>query len=419
MTHPTFSEITFKASHNSYDKEENVPQQLSCNNETYNFGCMALEFDIWRHSSKYTPGEKIDAGYFTIGHSKPGETTLAHYLKELLDWHDEKPDHDVILITLDIKSGFGGYDAFHEEIDTYLKLHFEENLIFKPFQLIQDPHVSLCQNVINHGWPELSSDELTGKFIFCLSGNTAWKSKYANTDLIHRFCFCDEDKKDWDPAVRPPKEGNIVFFNFHIHKSFKKVWMKTIPLFTQLDLITRTYVSNSEENWKNCIEATVSAIATDLICDNTWSKVSNTGAYRIKDESKKPDVDPEQDPKKEQTQYSLKNQANNQYRTDHATKMCDTFSAPNCAFIFERQINQTDIYAIKNAKNNEYLDCTISSMSTTVKDDCQRWKLIPKKLNDSEFYVQNLKNGKYLTKKASQLSSKADDNEVYIIKPIN
>lgn len=283
MSTTTFDQIIFKASHNSYDRDESLQQQLTFNpSKPYNCGCMGIELDIWRHSSPYVPYESISADYFTVAHNTPGKTTLKSYFDQVLEWHLANPDHDVVLVTLDIKSSNGGYNNFQDEIDTYLKCYFGESLLFKPGQLMLNPDLSLCSNVIATGWPELSSDALKGKFIFCLSGNKEWKAKYAATNLAVRYCFSDLDQSDSDKNVTPPTSGNIVFFNFHIYDKNKSIWMKTIPPFAVSKLIVRTYVSNSEDNWNNCIIANVSAIATDKVSNYKWCKVSDSGEYRVK-----------------------------------------------------------------------------------------------------------------------------------------
>jgi hypothetical protein len=281
MTALTFDRCIFKASHNSYDRDESLPQQLTFNrSKPYNGGCMGIELDIWRHSSPYIPYQGISPDYFTVAHSSPGTTTLFSYFQQVRQWHDSNPEHDVVLITLDIKTSEGGFDDFQDEIDTYLQCWFGENLIFKPGPLFKDPKLKLCQNVIATGWPTLS--ELQAKFIFCLSGNKQWKAQYAATSPPKRSCFSDHDESDSDKNVQPPTTGDIVFFSFNIHDSSSEVWTKSIPRFATRKLITRTYISNSETNWTNCIKANVSAIATDRISNYDWCKVSDTAKYRQK-----------------------------------------------------------------------------------------------------------------------------------------
>ncbi|MBK8493312.1 MAG: hypothetical protein IPL49_21140 [Saprospirales bacterium] len=145
-----YDQIIFKASHNSYDRDESIAEQLTFHpSSPHNGGCMALEFDIWRHSSPFIRDQRISDNYFMVSHTGTGGSTLANYLRQIKSWHHRTPNHPVILITIDIKSKEGGYSNFHDEIDTYLKCHFDQNLIFSPNRLIKDHSLSLCENVIS------------------------------------------------------------------------------------------------------------------------------------------------------------------------------------------------------------------------------------------------------------------------------
>lgn len=279
----TYDQLIFKASHNSYDRKETLDQQLTFYpNDTSKCGCLGVELDIWRNTSNYIPYKEMKKDFFTVAHLRPATKTLSSYFDQILKWNKANPGHYPVLVTIDIKSSGGGFDNFDVEIDTYLKLYFGEALIFKPNNLLYDEKLSLCENVVNQGWPAFDSEEMKGKFIFCLSGNKDWKKEYANSNLPVRYCFSDEDKSDSDSKVTPPTTGNIVFFNFGISNGNRNVWMKTIPPFAPKHLITRTYVSNKEDIWKNCITANVSAIATDKVSNYNWCKVSDNTPYAIK-----------------------------------------------------------------------------------------------------------------------------------------
>lgn len=283
----TFGNITFKASHNSYQRNESIAQQLAFNPKVpYNGACMSVEFDIWRKSSDFDPYQSIDENFFRVFHTAPHINpplgkTLKYYLKELNQFHLINPMHDVVLVMLDIKSNGGGYDNFHDQIDTYIKCHFDESLIFKPKDLVDENILSsdsLCSIIAANGWPSLK--KMKGKFLFCLSGNAIWKSEYTKYDLLtHRFCFSDVDKADNDPNFTVPDIGNAVFFNFHIFQSNRRIWMKLIPAFAKHNFITRAYEVNSQENWNCCIEAKVSALATNKINHHQWAKVADDAPY--------------------------------------------------------------------------------------------------------------------------------------------
>lgn len=396
--HPTprYHEITFKASHNSYERNESIGEQLTFNaSQPYNDGCLGLEFDIWRNSSSFTPNVSIDEDYFKVKHySWDPSKTLAHHLQKVKAWHNQNPNHLPVLITIDIKSSGGGYSSFHDEIDTYIKVHFDENLLFKPNQLIANGQ-SLAASVATHGWPLISS--MRGKFIFCLSGNEDWKSTYANTNLSQRLCFSDENTDVADST--PPTSGNIVFFNFHIYNSSRDKWMTSIPQYCKKNMITRVYIANSEDNFNNSIKAKVSAIATDKIRNHSWAKVSDNNPYL----SKMPCI------------RSIKNVENNEYRANRATQMQGNYESPKCDFIFESYDEANNIYALRNGYNNEYLDCSITSMAGSVWSDCQLWKLIPAGGGSNRYYIKNEQNGKYLTKRASKLASAPGSHEIHIL----
>lgn len=405
-----YHQITFKASHNSYERDETIAEQLTFNpSQPYNDGCLGIEFDIHRHSSRYVPYRAINPLYFTVHHDKGNKGgTLAHHLDEVKAWHDLNPNHPPVLITIDIKSENGGYDNFHFEIDTYLKMYFEESLIFKPSQLLYNPSLSLAQNVIATGWPKISDSSMRGKFIICLSGNPSWKTLYGNSGVSHRYCFSDQDRDDNkvlgdDNYVGPPSSGNFVFFNFNVHHGNRDKWLEAIPLYYLSNFITRAWLVNSKENFNNCIRAKVSAIATDKIRNHTWAKVSDTEPCLSK-------ITPPLDKR------TIKNVENDEYRADHATEMQHTYESPNCDWIFEPQPG-VDIYALRNAYNSEYLDCTITSMSSTINGNCQRWRLIPTS-GTNRFFVQNVENGEYLTKKASKLADHPLSHEIHILQPL-
>jgi hypothetical protein len=114
---------------------------------------------------------------------------------------------------------------------------------------------------------------------------------------------------------------------------------------------------------------------------------------------------------------SLKNNANQEYRNNHATKMQSKYESPECLFNLVDQGNGS--YGIKNVKNDEYFQCHITTMVSSVTSDCQRWQFLAIPTIANGYYIQNLDNKEYMTKKASQLSKNAGDDEVYIVEPRN
>jgi len=264
-----YHEISFKASHNSYDRDEAIHEQLVYfANDPSRCGCRGLEFDIWRHSS-------ATERFFTVSHSSPnGGYPFAYYLGLLLSHHFNHPSHDVILVTIDIKSSSGSIQSLPQEIDGYITEYFNKDLLFTPGMLFRNPELSLCENVIRFGWPEIKL--MKGKFVFCLSGTTAWKNKYANSDIKSRLCFSDKNVDDDDSNITIPSGGKFVFFNMHIWSDDYSTWKNTLPRFFARNLVTRVYVADGESLWNKALHASASILATNKVSGKVWAKVGNS-----------------------------------------------------------------------------------------------------------------------------------------------
>ena len=111
------------------------------------------------------------------------------------------------------------------------------------------------------------------------------------------------------------------------------------------------------------------------------------------------------------TYGSLQNNSNQEYRCNKATKLESTYSSPDCLINFQPQSNGS--FAIKNVGNNQYYQCNIRTMVDTVTDDCQQWWLL--NISGNQYYVQNVKNGEFMTSSAGSLSGSAGANEVWNI----
>ena len=125
-----YHEVSFKASHNSFDRDEPSHEQLN-----------------------FFPNNPSRCGC--------GAYPLAHYLGLLLSFHLNNPNHDPILITIDIKSS-GNKLPFPHEIDGYLTRFYNKSPLF--------------------------------------------------TNIKSRLCFADKDVDDDDPNIFIPIRGNFVFF---------------------------------------------------------------------------------------------------------------------------------------------------------------------------------------------------------------
>lgn len=276
LANEAFHRLQFKASHNSYDRDVEIPEQLEVHAGSPAEGaCRGLELDIVRHSDG-TGGQS--RGYFQVNHVA-GNTgpPLANYLALLLTHHHHSATHDPVFVTLDIKSEAGSHTVFPDEIDTYLREWFAPSLLFKPADLLLGPG-DLVKNVAAHGWPTLG--KLRGKFCFCLSGNEKWKSHYADTKPVQRLCFADFAVQDDDAAARPPQSGNRAIANYNLFNAQFPTWRKTVPRFRSANMLVRGYLLNKTTLWQRALAAGVNVLTTDKITGTDWAAVG-PAPYRL------------------------------------------------------------------------------------------------------------------------------------------
>ncbi|CAM3222909.1 hypothetical protein [Vibrio neptunius] len=115
----------------------------------------------------------------------------------------------------------------------------------------------------------------------------------------------------------------------------------------------------------------------------------------------------------------LKNQSNSEYRCNHAAQLKDKPVVPNCLTKFIQYDDGT--VAIQNQDNYEFFQSSIVTMADRVTSNAQKWRLIEVDSEEGNtFYVKNVQNEKYMTRKASQLhAGKPGKDEVWVIEPFD
>lgn len=267
----------FKASHNSYDRDETIAQQLQWDGvHRAQSGCRGLEFDIWRHSDNSGGRSR---SYFNVAHTGVGNATggreLADYLQMLRVWHAGQTNHDPIIVHIDIKSSEGSKTVFPAEIDAYLRTWFDEGLILKPASLMDRPGESLLAACARKGWPTVGN--LRGKFLFCLSGNEDWKRFYADTTGPGSLCFADfavdDDKTIGQLSASLP--SNRVVINVNVFSAHFDKWKTLVPALTARGYFVRAYVLDSDGLWSKGIQGRINALSTNKIRGHDWAHVGN------------------------------------------------------------------------------------------------------------------------------------------------
>lgn len=263
------NQLQFKASHNSYQRDEDIHAQIYSDIAfPYQGGCHGLEFDFTRHSDG-SAGKT--ASYFEVSHDQGGDgSPLAAYLGYLLSYHLLHPGHDVVFVTLCIKSQAGDITVFPSELETYIGEWFSTLLLFTPATLLKN-EPSLRVAIDRRGWP--TRESLVDKFIFCLSGTEKWKAYYANTNPSQRLCFADLDVDVANANLDLTQFSSRMVANMFLSSGHHSVWAQTVPQLRQANVLVRGYQLDSETDWNRALSAGANILATDEVKGKSWAHV--------------------------------------------------------------------------------------------------------------------------------------------------
>jgi len=279
-----YHEVSFKASHNSYEREEApcFTQLAWTEGRPHVAGCRGLELDIQQSPSNWAWSVAHIGGY-----SGSADTQLATYLRALVWWSEENRGHDVVTVLLDLKDTHFADREFPVYLDRYILDAMPRQRIFAPGDLMQGTD-DLVSAVRTGGWPRLN--DLGGRFIFCLSGNEERKATYAATDPARRLCFADVGMKPFSDPPRDEVRGDRVFYNFKLSDSYfvqdgydgvaadqtNTILVATLEWFQQQQgLITRGYDLNTKESWQRAHRFGVNMLSTDKVDRHPWARVGD------------------------------------------------------------------------------------------------------------------------------------------------
>ncbi len=197
-----YDRVRFKASHNSYAKKIPLEEQLTFHHShPHRRGFRGLELDVHQDRKGCTWCVRHLIGDCSRVHRnrkkarRRGPDCLGHWFRELVDWSDANPGHDVITLTLDLKR-IVRRETFGEDFDELLtQSGLDKSRLFTPEELTGP-------------WPTLG--ELAGRFIACLSGFEGVKANYARQP--GRLCFAD---RSLGPGKRPKANDPRLFLNYN------------------------------------------------------------------------------------------------------------------------------------------------------------------------------------------------------------
>ena len=263
-----FSHVSFKAAHNSVDRDE-IPVTEQLRNPTsrspHQAGCRGLELDIHDAPNLWE---------WSVSHTGPYNPDVNHqfrsYLRLLASWSDSHRGHEPVLITIDIKPMVKSHTRFAREFDRLLAEELTDDRLFCPAELQQDAP-SLVEGANAYGWPTV--DELSGRFILCLSGEEAVKKHYSRARNRRAFA----DIRVGHGARRPgAKTGDRVFLNYRADQTN---WEPDARYFAGTDgFVTRLFGIDDPATWARALAAEVNVLSTDRVRKYEWATVTGTSA---------------------------------------------------------------------------------------------------------------------------------------------
>ena len=266
-----YGQVSFKASHNSYERDEQpITEQLRWSGQSpHQAGCRGLEIDI---------AEARQLWVWSVQHSDDYsgavDRQFTEYLTHLRRWSDLHPRHDVITVTIDLKSRTRDTRQFPRYFDMVIAEYLGEERLFTPHEL-RASNPNLVAAAMRDGWPTLG--ELRGKFILCLSGeHEETKRWYAGGQ--RRLCFVDQRVRsgDGNPSTGA---GSVVFFYLDAGDSW--AWDRRLRWFaTQRGFVTRAYGLNSEGIWNKAKAAEANILSTDKVRNHRWANVASSQPFR-------------------------------------------------------------------------------------------------------------------------------------------
>lgn len=205
---PTFGEVAISGLHNSYEKSAfgHLTDALAT-------GVGMIEIDVWTTFSDWTVNHDHPFWNDNNCTSASGDTSqeLATCVDNLASWHAANPDHQPLLIKLELKAGFQDDQGVGpDELDAL----FADRLgpaMFRPADLMGGAHPTPDAAARANAWP--AADSMRGRvMLLVLKGTVEHDSlpteiEYArhlsaNPDTAVGFPFVHGGIDDADPRTR-------------------------------------------------------------------------------------------------------------------------------------------------------------------------------------------------------------------------
>jgi len=259
-----YNDVIQKSSHNSYNKDEGLMDQLVFHR------LRSIEFDI--RNTKIGQSTRNDDWFvyhIPVVDTKTNCNRLSECFQELKAFDQTQPNHEVVTVWFDINSAWGGTHT-PEAFDELAKRYLSEDDFVKPSDLLAAcPQASNLRQAVtgNCDWPSLES--IKGKWIFILVGGGNDYRQRSN-----RLGFTPSGASQNSDV----NNSSSIFFNLNgVNNSLS-------THVADSNLVSRRFLINSESEFNTSVSGKVHHIATDKInyLQDSWARTHNENGWPFK-----------------------------------------------------------------------------------------------------------------------------------------
>ena len=243
-----YKQVRQKASHNSYQRKEDVVEQLARQ------GVRTVEFDVHIKGKGLAP-----VGDWLTYHTNADKGANCFYLSDcyqkLVAFHQTMPDHDVITVFFDVND-LKSPGHSKEDFNRLILKNFPQGSVYKPGDLMAacPSAKNLQESVTLSGcaWPRMK--DLKGKFIFVVAGGAGYFTR-ARYDIRNDVPFLATYQ---DRPELMHEDLDRVFFNMSGPKPGGGEIRKA-------GFITRAWALNDPASFAQARKVGFNILATDCI----------------------------------------------------------------------------------------------------------------------------------------------------------